>query len=117
MINTVQAYNPRLKVAGIFFTQFNKNKRVSRETFKFLYNVLPQKVLLPIFIGTTKLLEQNSFQAEPLLELDNQKNPSGVTESYWKLAEYIMAEDRESYLNSERLEKEYQFIKEVLEEE
>lgn len=117
LINTVQSYNPRLKVAGIFFTQFNKNKRVSRETFKFLYNVLPENVLLPIFIGTSKLLEQNSFQAEPLLELDSKKNPSSVTESYWKLADYIMAEDRESFLSSDRLKSEREFIREVLEEE
>lgn len=114
LISTVQEYNPKLKVGGCFFTQFVKNKNVSTETFQFLHSVLPEGVLLPITIGNTKFLEQNSFQAVPLLEADSGKNKSKATRAYMKLVNYMMADDKQAYLQSDELAEERAYMESLL---
>lgn len=99
LISTVQSYNPNLKLGGCFFTQFDKRKAVSKQIYDLLQQELPKGMLLPFKIGTTKFLEQNTFEQKPLLEVDSGKRKSNVTLTYLKFTEYLVSQDRESFLN------------------
>lgn len=99
LISTVQSYNPNLKLGGCFFTQFDKRKAVSKQIYDLLQQELPKRMLLPFKIGTTKFLEQNTFEQKPLLEVDSGKRKSNVTLTYLKFTEYLVSQDRESFLN------------------
>lgn len=99
LISTVQSYNPNLKLGGCFFTQFDKRKAVSKQIYDLLQQELPKGMLLPFKIGTTKFLEQNTFEQKPLLEVDSGKRKSNVTLTYLKFTEYLVSQNRESFLN------------------
>lgn len=92
LVQTVQAYNPQLKIGGIFFTQFQQHKNVCKTAYK-LVSMTPvlSAHLLPITIGVSKYLEENAYQQKPLLELDHGNRRSAVTKGYEELTEYIMA--------------------------
>lgn len=100
LVETVSLYNPVLKIGGAFITQYNNRKNVARQVYELLQNILPQYgiPMLPIQIGTTKYLEENTFEQKPLLEVDSGKNKCSATLSYMKLAEYMLAEDKEKFL-------------------
>lgn len=101
LVQTVQAYNPQLKIGGIFFTQFQKHKNVCKTAYE-LVNRTPilSEYLLPITIGISKLLEENSYQQKPLLELDRGSRQSSVTEGYERLTGYMMAPNKKAYLEN-----------------
>lgn len=98
LIKTVQSYNPNLKLGGCFFTQFDARKSVSKQIYELLQEELPEGMILPFRIGTTKFLEQNTFEQIPLLEADSGKRKSNVTITYLKLTEYLLVSDRGAYL-------------------
>ena len=56
-------------------------------------------MLLPMKIGVSKYVEESTYMQEPLLELDKGKDQSNATRGYLELAEYIMAEEKNIYLN------------------
>lgn len=89
LIRTVQSYNLNLKAAGCFFTQWQGRKNVSQTVYKLLESI-PEVKLLPITIGISKYLEENTLQQLPLLEVDTGKNKSSATKGYLRLAEYIL---------------------------
>lgn len=98
LINTVQSYNSELKIGGTFFTQWQGNKNVSKVTME-LIKEIPQLKILPITIGVSKYLEENTFQQEPLLLVDK-KRESNATKGYLELTKYILAEDRSGWFAS-----------------
>lgn len=102
LIETVSAYNPKLKVAGAFFTRYQGHKNVSKTVYSLLEQILPPGILLPITVGISKFLEENAFQQAPLLIVDSGKNKSKATQGYLKLAGYIVAPNRKAYLKELR---------------
>lgn len=100
LVETVSSYNPELKIGGVFMTQYNGRKNVAKEIYNILEKVLPSYdiPLLPFQIATTKLLEENTFEQKPLLEVDNGKNKSKATLAYMDLTEYILAPNKKIFL-------------------
>lgn len=102
LVETVSLYNPGLKIGGAFITQYNNRKNVARQVYELLQNVLPKYdiPMLPIQIGTTKYLEENTFEQKPLLEVDSGKNKCSATLAYMKLAEYMLVDDKKKFLKT-----------------
>lgn len=97
LIDKVQSYNPALKIAGVFLTQYDSRESVSGISYDVLSGELGEMVL-PIQIGTTKYLKENTFMQEPLLALDSGKNKCSVSLAYMKLTEYMMAPNKKVFL-------------------
>lgn len=86
---TVSQYNTDLQLGGIFFTQWNGRKNVS----KVVYNLMKDKFgknILPITIGISKNVEECSLAQQALLDYDSSKNKCRVTNDYIELTEYIL---------------------------
>lgn len=98
LIETVRNYSPALTIGGCFFTQFNQQKNVSKVVTDLLQNVFVKNFLLPISIGTSKLMEEITFEQTPLLEKDNGKHKSKVTLQYMDLTEYLLAPNKKIFL-------------------
>lgn len=89
LCENVAEYNSNLEIGGMFFTQWNGRKNVS----KVVYDLLDEEFhsfLLPITIGTSKNIEEGSLMQKPLLAYDSGKKKSKITEEYLKLTEYII---------------------------
>lgn len=96
LIRMVQEYNERLEVGGIFYTQYDNRKGVSGDSYELMHHQFSD-MILPIKIGCSKYMEENSFYQTQLLEVDpNQKSP--VTRAYVKLTEYIISPNRSKFL-------------------
>lgn len=94
LISTVREYNPELKFSGCFLTQFTERKLICKEAWDDCKEALGDK-LLPITVPVNTKVEQTSSMNKPLYEID----PSGkATQSYMKLAEYMMAPNKEIFL-------------------
>lgn len=89
LFETVSEYNSNLEIGGMFFTQWNGRKNVSKSVYEVLNEVFGEYIL-PITIGTSKNIEECSLMQIPLLAYDNGKNPSKVTKDYINLSEYIL---------------------------
>lgn len=100
LVRTVQSYNPGLKIGGCFFTQFAGWKNVSQTAYELLNQLaqITENKVLPITIGVSKFLEEQTFEQKPLLEVDS-KRESRATNNYISLTEYLLADNKESYLN------------------
>ena len=102
LAKSVQEYNPSLKLGGVFLTQCNWQEGVAKTTYDFLSQVLAKETLIPIQIGNSKYLKENSFEQKPLLEVDSGKTKSMVTRAYLLLCEYIMAENKQAFLKKNK---------------
>lgn len=100
--NVRQFYRPDIKVDGIFFTQYNTLANVSKVVEELLASIMTNVEILPFKIGRSKLLEENTYEQLPLLDVDAGKNKTKVTLAYMDLVEYIMAPNKKKFL------KEYQ---------
>lgn len=97
LIESVSQYNPTLKFAGAFFTQW-ENKRITRTLLDFLQKNIPN-YLLPIRIPKSKLIEEVTVAQKALYSYDRgyksketgEHLPSHVTQEYIKLTEDIMS--------------------------
>lgn len=89
LIETVAEYNPDLKIGGMFFTQWNGRKNISKAVYELLDEMFG-KYIIPVMISTSKNIEEGSLMQMPLLAYDSGKNKSRVTEDYLKLTEYIL---------------------------
>jgi chromosome partitioning protein len=89
IVNVVKESNPELQIGGIFFTQWNGRKNVSKVVYELL-NESFGEYILPITIATSKNLEEITLMQIPLLAHDNGKNKSKATRDYIKLTEYIL---------------------------
>lgn len=92
LFETVAEYNPGLEIGGMFFTQWNGRKNVSKAVYDLLQNLFG-KYMLPVKVGVSKNVEEGSLVQEPLLAYDNGKNKSKVTYDYLKLTKAIMEEE------------------------
>ncbi len=90
--HTVAEYNPKLKIGGMFFTQWNGRKNVSKTVYSLLQDTFGEYII-PITVSTSKNIEECSLMQLPLLAYDNGKNKSRVTEDYLKLTEYILSKE------------------------
>ena len=102
LMKTVQKYNHNLRLGGVFITQCNWQEGVAKTTYELLSQLLPKDMLIPIQIGSSKYLKENSFEQMPLLEADNGKRKSAVTKAYLLLTEYIMAANKEIFIAENR---------------
>jgi len=102
LVETVKEYSPGLRFAGCFLTQYSPRKNVARATRELLEQVFCDGFLLPITIGTSKLLEENTYAQQPLLALDSGKQKSAVTKAYMDLTEYILAPSKSKFLKEYR---------------
>jgi chromosome partitioning protein len=89
LIETVAEYNPNLNVGGMFFTQWNGRKNVSKAVYELLEEYFG-KYIIPVNIASSKLIEECSLVQAPLLAYDSGKNKSKTTQDYMKLSEYII---------------------------
>ena len=88
LIDTVKNYNPSLRLGGVFFTQYEAYKNVSKTVLEILQAFLGPD-LMDIKISKSKLMEEMTYTQQPLLEYDSKRN-APVTLDYLKLTEYIM---------------------------
>lgn len=91
LIATVTEYNRKLKLAGIFFTQWEKNKIVSQAVYDMLNGFISED-LLPITISKSKLIEELTLMQKPLLAYDTKRGYSKITKEYIALTEYILSD-------------------------
>ncbi len=100
LVETVAKYNPVLEIAGAFITQYNPRMNVARGMFELLEKVLPQYEIpmLPISIPVTKLLQENTIEQKPLLDVDDGKNKSKATLAYMDLTEYIISPNKKEFI-------------------
>lgn len=89
LFEAVSEYNDKLKIGGMFFTQWNGRKNVSKVVYELLTEVFGKNII-PLTISTSKNLEECSIMQKPLLAYDSGKKKSKVTEDYIRLTEYIM---------------------------
>lgn len=86
LCETVKGYNPTLDIGGMFFTQWNGRKNVSKAVYEQLDSEF-HDYLLPVTIGSSKNIEEGSLVQKPLYEYDKRCK---VTEDYLELTKYIM---------------------------
>lgn len=92
LVQTVSTYNPKLKLVGCFFIAWENNLAC-----QFLYELLEELIpeyLLPIKVGKSKFLSENTILQKPLYELDHGKNKSKATVAYLELTEYILNSEK-----------------------
>lgn len=92
LVQTVSTYNPKLKLVGCFFIAWENNLAC-----QFLYDLLEELIpeyLLPIKVGKSKFLSENTILQKPLYELDHGKNKSKATVAYLELTEYILNSEK-----------------------
>lgn len=111
LIDTVSEYNPSLKIGGYFFTHFNSRKKISKNILSLLNVILPE-YFIPITIPQSKLIEEMSLSGIPLGESDKNRKQR-ITQNYWQLTQFIMANDNEKRKIKEELMPEF---KEILQE-
>lgn len=87
LVETVMEYNPLLKVGGMFFTQWNERKNVSKTVLALMKDVFGD-LILPYKISSSKNIEEGSLSQVPLLAYDTKC--SKVTKEYLELAEFIV---------------------------
>lgn len=87
LIETVQDYNPKLKIGGILFTDWKRNKNVSKQILEMSKTAFGD-VVIPVQITSSKLIEEMSYLQKTILELDPTKK-NRVTRDYADLTEYI----------------------------
>lgn len=92
ILNVVKESNPKLNMGGMFFTQWNGRKNVSKVVYELLNEAFGQYII-PITISTSKNIEECSLLQKPLLAYDNGKNKCKVTKDYINLTEYILAKE------------------------
>lgn len=98
LIETVSDYNSKLKIAGAFFTRFDKRKAVSKQVYAMVEELLPlyDIPLLPMTVPVSKLLEEISFKQEPLATADPN---SKATQAYMNICRYIDSPNRSIFLS------------------
>lgn len=89
LVKTVQEYNPNLKIGGMFFTQWNGRKNVSKTVYELLQQAFGEYIL-PVNISVTKNIEEGSLVQKPLLAYDNGKEKCRATKEYMELAKCII---------------------------
>ena len=93
LFNTVKSFNPNLKIGGMFFTQWNGRKNVSKSVYALLEQYFG-KYIMPVSISTSKDMEECTLTQEPLLEYSPN---SKVAKEYLKLTEYILNHGNETF--------------------
>ena len=76
-------------MGGMFFTQWNGRKNVSKTVYELLSDMFGDYILT-IMISSSKNLEESSLVQIPLLAYDKGKNKSKATQDYLTLTEYIL---------------------------
>lgn len=89
LFEAVSEYNAKLKMGGMFFTQWNGRKNVSKSVYELLSEMFADYIL-PVSISTSKNLEESSLVQIPLLAYDKGKNKSKATQDYLALTKYIL---------------------------
>jgi len=87
LMQTVKTYNHNLTLGGVFFTQWEGHKNVSKTVLELLQAFIP-KDLLPMKIRKSVKMEELSFMQQPLLDYDPRVT-APVTKDYLALTEYI----------------------------
>lgn len=94
LIETVQTYNPMLHIGGIFLTQFMGNMNVGKTSYEILDTAFGD-AFLPITIGVSKNLMENTYEQRPLFSFDQK---SKVAKNYKELVDYILAPNKKLFL-------------------
>lgn len=89
LFDVVSEYNAGLKIGGMFFTQWNGRKNVSKSVYELLSEMFGEYIL-PVTVATSKNLEESSLVQVPLLAYDKGKNKSKATQNYMELTEFIL---------------------------
>lgn len=89
IFKSVSKYNPKIEIGGMFFTQWNERKNVSKTVYELMKETF-NEYILPITIATSKNLEESSLMQIPLLAYDDGKNKCKATNNYLELTKYIV---------------------------
>ena len=90
LIETVRTYNPGLRMGGMFFTQWNGRKNVSKTVYELMETAFGE-TLLPYTIRVSKDVEESTLAQVPILDYAPR---AAVTGDYIALADYIAATDK-----------------------
>lgn len=103
LVRTVKDYNEKLEIAGCFFTRW-ENQGVPKLAYELLEEMIPG-LLLPFKMYKSKIIGEGSYLNQPLLIADKSKIVSKLTSNYLHLTEFIMTDDKASYLKNYNEEK------------
>lgn len=87
LMKTVQEYNQRLELKGVFLTQYDMRKNICKDAEKDCEEALGDIFLKDCSIPICTKMEQTGLKQKPLLVLDAYGK---ATQQYKKLAEYIL---------------------------
>ena len=90
LIETVRTYNPGLRMGGMFFTQWNGRKNVSKTVCELMEAAFGE-TLLPYTIRVSKDVEESTLAQVPILDYAPR---AAVTGDYIALTDYIAATDK-----------------------
>ena len=86
-MKTVQEYNQKLELKGVFLTQYDVRKNICKDAEKDCEEALGDIFLKECSIPVCTKMEQTGLKQKPLLVLDTYGK---ATQQYEKLAEYII---------------------------
>lgn len=92
LFETVSEYDAGLRIGGMFFTQWNGRKNVSKAVYQLLSDMFGQYII-PVTISQSKNVEESSLVQKPLLAYDGGAKKSRVTQDYLELTEYILKQN------------------------
>lgn len=101
MIENVTEFNITLNVIGIVCVRWEEKQ--TNKLSAYLLNGKYGELVLPIKIRKSKVCEELTYEREPLLSYDSGKNKSNATNDYIKLAGYILAPNRKTYVSKKLL--------------
>lgn len=86
LINTVSAYNPKLKLGGCFFVQFQGNSSISKQMREFMLTVMKDQYI-DIPIRKSVKVEEMTYEHKALADYAPKAT---ATDDYRKLVNYII---------------------------
>lgn len=86
LINTVAAYNSKLKLGGCFFVQWQGNNSISKQIREFMLSVMGEQYI-DIPIRKCVKVEEMTYEHKPL---GDYAKKATATEDYRKLTNYIL---------------------------
>lgn len=89
LINTVSAYNPKLKLGGCFFVQFQGNNSIAKQMREFMLTVMKEQYI-DIPIRKSVKVEEMTYEHKALADYAKKAT---ATDDYRRLVNYLIEKD------------------------
>ena len=86
LINTVSAYNPKLKLGGCFFVQFQGNNSIAKQMREFMLTVMKEQYI-DIPIRKSVKVEEMTYEHKALADYAKKAT---ATDDYRRLVNYLI---------------------------